>query len=132
VIDLARTRALHQAWRVIGWIGVIALVYLSLTSDPPTFTQYREEDKVGHVLAYATLMLWFAQIHLTTQARARNALGLLALGIGMEFVQGWLGWRTFSVADMSADAAGVALGWLSAPPRGPDLFRLAQLLSAQR
>jgi hypothetical protein len=133
VAEFAHASALRRAWRIVGWLGVAAVIYLSLTSHPPTFTDYSQEDKIGHALAYSSLMLWFAQIHLATAGRARNALGLLALGIGLEFVQGWMGNRTFSLADMGADAAGVALGWLAAPPRGPDLFsHLGQALAQRR
>jgi hypothetical protein len=129
----SQARALRQAWRVVGWIGVTALIVLSLVPEAPTFTDLRQEDKVGHVLAYAALMLWFAQVELTRRSRAFTALGLLALGIALEFVQGWTGERSFSVADMVADAAGTALGWLAAPPRGPDLLtNLGRMLSDLR
>jgi VanZ family protein len=133
VADPQYAHALRWAWRIVGWLGVAAIIYLSLEPQPPTFTTYSHEDKIGHVLAYAALMLWFAQIHLTPADRARNALGLLVLGVGLELVQGWEGFRTFSFADMGADAVGVALGWLAAPPRGPDLFRsIGQALAEWR
>ena len=115
-------RALRNAWLAVGWIGVAIVIVLSLIPSPPTFTAFPQEDKLQHVLAYGALMLWFAQIRQPGAARAISALALLALGIGLEFVQGWLGTRTFSVADMAADAVGVALGWAGAPPRGPNLF----------
>jgi len=35
----------------------------------------------------------------------------IALGIAMEFVQRAIGYRTFDVLDMAADAIGVLLGW---------------------
>jgi VanZ family protein len=115
-------RTLVRPWRIAGWIGVALLVIVSLMPDPPTLTALEGEDKIGHVLAYAGLMLWFAQIHLARAARWRVALGLVALGVALEFAQGWTGERTFSYADMSADVLGVVLGWLAAPPRGPSLM----------
>ena len=130
--DFAHAAALHQAWRIIGWLGVLGVIVLSLISHPPSITGYQDEDKLGHVLAYAALMLWFAQIRLTRHARVVTALALLALGVGLEFVQGWEGTRTFSIADMAADAAGIALGWLAAPPRGPDLFTSIGRMLAER
>jgi hypothetical protein len=57
--------------------------------------------------------------------RMRIAAGFVALGIALEFVQGWTGFRFFSYADMAADAAGVMLGWLAAPPRLPSLLQRA-------
>jgi hypothetical protein len=127
-----RPHALTQAWRVLGWMGVAAVVVLSLVPEPPTFTGLGHEDKVGHALAYAALMLWFAQLHRARGRRALTALGLIALGIALEFAQSWTGQRTFSVADMSADAIGVALGWLAAPPRGPDLVTSVERMLADR
>jgi hypothetical protein len=125
--------ALTQAWRVVGWVGVAALIVLSLVPEPPSFTEFQQEDKIGHVLAYAAIMLWFAQVNLSRGSRTLNALGLLALGVALEFVQGWTGERTFSLGDMGADAIGIALGWLAAPPRGPDLLTKAgRMLSALR
>jgi VanZ family protein len=102
-------------------MGVIALVVLCLIPQAPSFTPYAHEDKLQHALAYAALMLWFSQLYVTRATRSATALALLALGIGIEFVQGWIGTRMFSTADMVADAVGIVLGWLAAPPRGPNL-----------
>jgi VanZ family protein len=37
---------------------------------------------------------------------------LVGLGVGLEFVQGWTGYRSFDVMDMLADSVGVLLGWM--------------------
>jgi hypothetical protein len=50
----------------------------------------------------------------------------VALGIALEFVQGWTDYRTFEVADMVADALGVAVGWALAPPRLPNFLQLIE------
>ena len=113
---------LERAWRGVGWIGVGVVIVVSLFPDPLSLTAFEQEDKIGHAAAYAVLMLWFAQLHLARGPRLRIAAGLLALGVALELVQGWTGVRTFSYADMAADALGVALGWLAAPPRGPNLL----------
>ena len=113
---------LEQAWRAVGWLGVAGVIVLSLIPEPPTVTPFAHEDKFGHMAAYAALMLWFAHLHPAPRARSKVALGLLMLGVALEFVQGWLGARTFSLPDMGADALGIALGWLAAPPRGPHLL----------
>jgi VanZ family protein len=122
VSDPGAQRALRQAWLVVGWIGVAALVALSLVPQPPTFPEIEQGDKLQHLVGYGALMLWFAQVHVARAPRAGTALALLALGVAIEFAQGLTGTRTFSIADMGADAAGIALGWLAAPPRGPNLF----------
>jgi len=53
-------------WLVMGWALVLAIVYLSLTPHPIEI-QVEEGDKMGHLLAYGTLMLWFAQLYDTTK-----------------------------------------------------------------
>lgn len=75
-----------------------------------------------HLLAYGTLMLWFAQVRTGRAERWVTALLLLALGIGLELAQGLTDDRSLSILDMAANTAGIALGWLAAPPRLPNGF----------
>jgi VanZ family protein len=117
---------LRTAWRIVGWLGVALLLWLSLTPSPPQVADVPHLDKLQHALAYALLMLWFAQLNAEPGARTMTAAALLTLGIAIEFLQGWGGAREFSVADMAADLVGIGLGWTAAPPRGPDLLALAQ------
>jgi VanZ family protein len=100
----------------MGWALVLAIVYLSLTPHPIEI-QVEEGDKMGHLLAYGTLMLWFAQLYDTTKARCLLAVGCVALGVGLEFAQIFTDARSFELADMAADAAGAGIGWVLAPPR---------------
>jgi VanZ family protein len=100
---------LRRAAVLLGWALVAAIVWLSLTPSPPTI-DVDQSDKVGHAFAYCATMFWFAQLYLRSAVRVRYALGLVALGIALEFMQGWVG-RDFELADMAADAFGVALGW---------------------
>lgn len=87
-----------------------AIVWLSLTPAPPA-VDMEGGDKLGHLAGYGVLMFWFAQLY----ARRRYyALGFIAMGVGLEFAQGWLGYRSFEPADMLADALGVLLGWAAA------------------
>ena len=55
-------------------------------------------------------MLWFAFLYRRAPTRAWYALGFVAMGIAIEFIQPYTG-RDFELADMLADALGVALGW---------------------
>jgi hypothetical protein len=115
--------ALRRLWLAIGWAGVAGVIVLSLIPSPPEVLGVEHEDKLGHLAAYALLMWWFAQDVIAARGRARAAAALIALGAALEFLQGWEGSRAFSTADMAANAAGVALGWLLAPPRLPNLLR---------
>ena len=89
---------------------VAAIVWLSLTSAPPE-VDIAHSDKLGHFAAYGLLMFWFSQLYLQ---RVAYAAGFIAMGVGLEFLQGHLGYRTYEVFDMYANALGVLLGWAAA------------------
>jgi len=79
-------------------------------------------DKFAHLLAYAVVTLWFVQIYGSSRSRVVIALGLVLLGVALEFLQGLSGYRSLEIADMAANATGVALGWATAPPRTPNVL----------
>jgi VanZ family protein len=116
---------LRRLWQAVGLALIALVVYLSLTPDPIVLPG-RQGDKYGHVIAYATLMFWFAQLHVRGTARFAWALVFVAMGIGLEFVQGLTDYRTFDIEDMAADGMGVLAGWIAAPPRSPHLIRFVE------
>ena len=118
------TRTIRLGWSLIGWFGVALILYLSIMPHPPEL-DIEQGDKLQHLAAYAVLMGWWAQMAASDRRNAVIALTMLAFGIAIEFMQAGTGYRTFSVADMVADALGIALGWMLAPPRGPNLLRIA-------
>lgn len=89
------------------------VVYLSLAPNPPTF---ENSDKVEHAFAYAILSFWFCHLYVTGRSRAVVIASLVVMGVGLEYVQGWTGYRSFDVMDMLADSVGVLLGWLLLTP----------------
>lgn len=97
-------------WALAGWGLVAAIVWLSLTPQPPR-VEALPSDKAHHLLAYFCLMYWFAQLH---RRRWPLALACLTLGAGLEGLQGLTVYREASVLDMLANTAGVGLGWLAA------------------
>jgi VanZ family protein len=107
---------LHTLWLWIGWALVLFVVYLSLTPEPISIP-VEQGDKIGHLVAYAVLMLWYAQLYSSANGRLMLAGAFVALGIGLEFAQLFTDTRTFEIADMLADGVGVAIGWLVGPPR---------------
>ena len=56
-------------------------------------------------------MFWFCQLYAQRGARIAYALLWVAMGIGLEFLQGELGYRTYEVYDMYANTLGVLIGW---------------------
>lgn len=105
----------------MGWAGVAAVIYFSLTPKPLEL-DVEQGDKLQHAAAYASLMLWFAQLYVSSASRRWLALSLFALGVGMEFGQMFTPNRTFSVLDMVANAFGVLLGWYVSPPRTTNVY----------
>lgn len=69
-------------------------------------------------------MFWFCLLY--TRGAVRFAYGALwiAMGIGLEFAQGQLGYRTYEVFDMVANTLGVLIGWGAALafPKAPAVF----------
>lgn len=101
---------MRKALVAAGWGWAAAVVWLSLTPAPPEL-DIAHGDKLGHFAAYGLLMFWFSQLYLR---RAAYAAGFIAMGVGLEFLQGYLGYRTYEVYDMYANALGVLLGWAAA------------------
>ena len=100
-------------WLTIGYALVAIIIFLSLTPSPPKL-DFEQGDKLGHFLAYGTLMFWFCQLYATRSSRIAHALAFAAMGVALEFAQGMTDYRTFEVLDMVANATGVALGWAAA------------------
>jgi len=125
--DWLREHGARRLWLLLGWLLVLLVIYLSLTPAPITLPM-REGDKFSHALAYFVLMSWFANLYSGASVRAAFAAGFTTLGVILEFVQLWTGYRSFEVADMAASAFGVAVGWVAAPPRLPNYLTLAERL----
>lgn len=123
---MSASSRLRTAWLAIGWALIALVIYLSVTPQPVEIPG-DEGDKLGHLLAYGTVMLWFAQVY-ERRARWRVMAGLVLLGVALEFVQRWTGYRSFDVWDMAADAAGVLIGVVLAPPRLPSMLHSAERL----
>jgi VanZ family protein len=104
---------MRKACLAAGWAWAAAIVWLSLTPAPPDL-DIEHGDKLGHFAAYGLLMFWFSQLYLQRKARIAYAMGFVAMGIGLEFMQGQLGYRTYEVFDMYANTLGVLLGWAAA------------------
>lgn len=105
----------------MGWLIILAVLYLSLfTVYIPVQTDFNSVDKIHHFIAYATLMLWFAQSFRGTK-RYWIVGGLILMGILIEFAQPFTG-REFSYLDMLANSTGVLIGLLIAAKGGDFLY----------
>ncbi|MGQ0510376.1 MAG: VanZ family protein [Betaproteobacteria bacterium] len=96
-----------------GWGIAAAIVWLSLSPSPPQ-VDIEQGDKLGHFAGYGTLMFWFCLLYTRTQTRLAYGVLWIAMGIGLEFLQGQLGYRSYEVQDMAANTIGVLIGWTAA------------------
>lgn len=92
-------------WRLIGWLLIAGVVAGSLMPGQ-AIPQMVSNDKWLHATTYFLLMLWFAGLY----RRDRHvwiALGLLALGVALDLLQGLTTTRSFDLLDIGANAAGI-------------------------
>ncbi|KFN48154.1 hypothetical protein [Arenimonas metalli] len=104
--DLHRPRLWLGVW-LGGWTLCIALSLLPPIElgGPP------DSDKLGHFLAYFTLMAWAVMLFPRWRACLLAAGGLVFLGLGLEFAQATLTTtRQGDGRDMLANALGVLAG----------------------
>lgn len=116
-------------WRALGRALIVVMLTLTLVPAPPVVGAVPLGDKIGHVLGFAALMFWYAQIYAGARDRLRCALAGVAFGLAIELLQALTPYRSAEFADLVADALGVGLGWLAA--RGPlgDLFSRVERLA---
>ena len=98
-------------WLTLGFGFVLFVVFLSLTPDRP-YMPVPNGWKIGHVLAYAWLMFWYAQIYASAVTRLRLAIVFCLMGVTLEYLQGLTDYRSFAYSDMLLNSGGVALGFL--------------------
>ncbi len=99
-----------KLWKSIGYVLVGIVIILSVISPSSNPDLFRINDKIGHFLAYGTLMGWFAQWHDSKQYKYL-AMIFIAQGIGLEIVQTFLPEREGSFLDIVANSLGVLTAW---------------------
>jgi VanZ family protein len=120
---------IERIWRIGGWLGIIVALGLSLL-PPALDSGGSHSDKVAHLLGYAVLTFWWAQ--LVTRRRRKLALAVVLFGIAVELLQGLTPVRQPDPLDALANSVGALLGWLIARllPNLPQ--RLAKLPALRR
>ncbi len=127
-----RPLKLKNLWLTIGWLLLIAIVYVSLTPTPPD-PEFKINDKVLHFAMYFVLTIWFVQIYSSPRRLAVYALLFFAIGIVLELGQGLSDQRSTSLLDALANGAGILTGLVLAfTPVGLTLGLIERLLFARR
>ena len=99
-----------RAWLALWWLAVLGTLVVCLI-PPPSIPLPENSDKVEHFLAYFLLAASAVQIYQRRGALVWAAIGLVALGIGIEFAQGALTVnRMADPMDALANSVGVLAG----------------------
>lgn len=108
-----------------GWLaGLAGLLWFSL-APLPLMLPLAQGDKLEHVLSYALLAGYGGALFATRGARIGVVLGLIALGIVLEWLQGQTSYRLADPLDALANAIGAVLGMaLALTALGDTLQRL--------
>ena len=100
-----------RLWIAVGIALILFVTITSIITIPAPMKVFMLKDKVVHTLAYAGLMVWFSQIYRHDLTRLLLAVGLVLMGVGIEYLQGMTTSRQFDVMDMVANTSGVVLAW---------------------
>ncbi len=102
----------RKLWLGLGWLLIVSVWYLCLTPKPPQVDLgISFFDKISHFTAYFVMLAWFKQLYVARLTRIFYALGFIAMGISIEFLQGLGTARLFEIADMMANTLGVVAAW---------------------
>lgn len=104
---------LTALFRTFGVCIILAIFVLSLIPNPEQL-HVPGGDKLHHYIAYGACMFAWAMALARPKSRLVALLLICAMGVLIEFLQGWTGWRTFDVADMVANTLGALTGWVAA------------------
>ena len=97
-------------WLGLWWAAIVLGVVVSLVPPPPIDVP-RGSDKLVHLLSYGALAASAVQLFAQRSALLRAGIGLVALGVALEFAQDALtSTRMLDPQDMLANAFGVVLG----------------------
>lgn len=101
----------RRVWPALWWLAVLAVIVLSLVPTPRQVGLPPNSDKVEHLLAYAVLAAAAVQVFRPGRALAFAAVGLVSMGVLLEFAQGAMTtYRQADPADALANSLGVLLG----------------------
>ena len=117
-------RPLHwlKFWLAMGWVFVGIVVFLSLDPSPPELADFQGQDKVMHLLAYTFIMLWFGCCYYHGKTYLALGAGLIGMGIVLELLQGFMGYRSMELWDMVVNTFGVTVGWFLTKTRLSSVF----------
>ncbi len=122
-------RTAHLLALYTGIALIIAVFITCLIPNPPNTAG---GDKVQHFFAYFALCSWFGVLYPRIKNQIAWAIAFVCMGVGIEFLQGMTGYRSYDTHDMLANATGavVALILLLPPLSLPQRLGLRKRYTA--
>lgn len=99
--------------KMLLFLVLLLVTWQALSPQPMEPTQLIN-DKLGHALVFLMLAALTDHAYATTHFNWTKTLWLLAYGLAIESLQHYIPERHFSLLDLLADAAGIAVYWLFA------------------
>ena len=101
-----------RLWLSLWWLAVVVVFVVCLVPAPDLPLMPPGGDKIEHFLAYFLLATSAVQIYQGARVLWRVAIGLVALGVAVEFAQGaFTTTRSMDAWDVIADTLGAAAGF---------------------
>ncbi|WP_372966571.1 VanZ family protein [Marinobacter sp.] len=104
---------MSQLWQAMLFVSLAAILYLATTSNSYPIPA-SSNDKINHLIAFAELTI-VTRLAWPRLSPCWYLPALLGFGFALEAIQATLPYRDFSLADILADASGIALGMLPWP-----------------
>ena len=96
----------QTAWRIVFWLNLALLLYLTLTPSVDLNIQITHIDKVFHFIGFGSIA-FIGQLAYPSIRSLHVAIYSSIFGFCVELAQSALPYRTFSVADFLVDIAGI-------------------------
>ena len=101
----------RRFWMALWAAAVLGVVVVCLIPPPPLPPLPDNSDKLEHFAAYAVLSAGAVQLFARWSALLGAGIGLVLLGIGMEYAQGaFTDYRVLDARDALANTIGVIAG----------------------
>ena len=98
---------------LIGWLLVITVIILSLIPINAAMPDIKNSDKLGHFIAYFSIMIWFAWLYQKPWVRNIYAIFFIFMGGLLEFFQSLTSYRSLDVDDFHMNTIGVIVGFIA-------------------
>jgi VanZ family protein len=97
---------------LIGWALVFTVILLSLIPISGALPDIKNSDKIGHFIAYFSIMLWFAWLYQKPWVRNIYAICFICMGGLLEFLQSLTSYRSLDIDDFHMNTIGVIVGFV--------------------